>query len=86
MNRRIGNSTLLFRSEPRVVSAAAVVAKNEGEGTFGGRFDMVLEDDKFGEESFEKAECRMFCTAARLAAEKANLGVQQVRAMLAGDE
>ncbi len=85
MNRRIGQSTLLFRSEPRAVSASAVVAKNENDGTFGGRFDTVLADDKFGEQSFEKAECRMFCTAAQRAVEKAGLRLGHVRAMLAGD-
>ena len=85
MNRRIGLSTMLFRSEPRVLSSAAVVAKNENEGTFGGRFDMALEDDKFGEDSFERAECKIFCTAAKLAVEKAGLRLAHVRAMLAGD-
>ncbi len=85
MNRRIGDRTLLFRTEPRVVSAAAAVAKNEDAGTYGGRFDVVLEDDKFGEESFERAECKMFCTAAKLAVEKAGLSLHHVRAMLAGD-
>ena len=85
MNRRIGLRTLLFRSEPHIVSAAAAVAKNENAGTFGGRFDVVLEDDKFGEDSFEKAECKMFCTAAKRAVEKAGLRLPHVRAMLAGD-
>ena len=85
MNRRIGLRTLLFRSEPHIVSAAAAVAKNENAGTFGGRFDVVLEDDKFGEDSFEKAECKMFCTAAKRAVEKAGLRLLHVRAMLAGD-
>lgn len=85
MRKRIGERTLLFRSEPRVRSAAAIVAKNEGEGAYQGMFDTVLDDDKCGEDSFEKAECRMFQTAARLACEKAGIGIGQVRAMLAGD-
>ena len=85
MKKWIGNRTLLFRTEPRVKSAAAVVAKNEGDGAFGGRFDMVLDDDKFGEDTFEKAECKMFQTAALLACQKAGLAPSDVRAMLAGD-
>ena len=85
MRKRIGERTLLFRSEPRVRSAAAIVAKNEGDGAFSGMFDTVLEDDKFGEDSFEKAECKMFQTAARLACEKAGLVLSDVHAMLAGD-
>ena len=85
MRRRIGERTLLFRAEPRVKSAAAVVAKNEGDGAFAGRFDLVLDDDKFGEESFEKAECKMFRTAAMLTLEKCGMRPEQVRVMLAGD-
>ena len=85
MRKRIGERTLLFRSEPRIRSAAAIVAKNEGEGAFSGRFDTVLADDRFGEDSFEKAECKMFQTAARLACEKAGLEPSDVHAMLAGD-
>ena len=85
MRKRIGERTLLFRSEPRVVSAAAVVAKNEGEGAFSGRFDTVFEDDRLGEDSFEKAECAMFRTAALLACQKAGLTPGDVQAMLAGD-
>ena len=85
MRKRIGERTLLFRSEPRVRSAAAIVAKNEGEGAYRGMFDTVLDDDKCGEDSFEKAECKMFQTAARLACEKAGIGIGQVHAMLAGD-
>ena len=85
MRKRIGERTLLFRSEPRVRSAAAIVAKNEGDGAFSGRYDTVLEDDKFGEASFEKAECRMFRTAAMLACQKAGLDLSGIHAMLAGD-
>ena len=85
MNRRIGKRTLLFRSEPRILSAATVVAKNEGDGAFSGRFDLVLDDDKFGEDSFERAECKMFETAALLACQKAGIAPGDVRAMLAGD-
>ena len=85
MRKRIGERTLLFRSEPRVRSAAAIVAKNEGDGTFSGMFDTVLEDDKFGEDSFEKAECKMFQTAALLACQKAGLELSDIHAMLAGD-
>ena len=85
MKKRIGERTLLFRSEPRVMSAAAVVAKNENDGAFSGRFDLVLEDDRFGEDSFEKAECKMFRTAAALTLSKCGLSPNQVRVMLAGD-
>jgi stage V sporulation protein AD len=85
MRKRIGKRTLLFHGEPRIRSAAAIVAKNEGEGAFSGMFDTVLEDDKCGEDSFEKAECRMFQAAARLACEKAGIEIGDVHALLAGD-
>ena len=45
----------------------------------------MLDDDKFGEDSFEKAECKMFQTAALLACQKAGLELGDIHAMLAGD-
>ena len=45
MRKRIGERTLLFRSEPRVRSAAAIVAKNEGDGAFyGPKIDIKVRD------------------------------------------
>ena len=62
-----GERSLLFPSAPGLISAGALVSANEGKGPLGQYFDQVIQDDTLGEDSFEKAECRMFQTAVRLA-------------------
>lgn len=82
---RIGERTLKFQNFPRLVSAASIVSRNEGDGPLGERFDMVLEDDTWGEDSFEKAERRMFESAVRMALDKAGLDSDRLDCLLGGD-
>lgn len=56
----------------------------EGEGPLGDRFDVVLDDDTWGQDSFEKAECRMFEEAVRLALDKCGMQPQRSGACSAG--
>lgn len=83
--KRIGERTLTFPSRPRVVSAASIAAGNEAEGPLGSLFDMVLDDDIWGEDSFEKAECKMFETVVRIALDKASLSSGALHCLLGGD-
>lgn len=76
---------MIFPTLPRIVSEACIVSKAEGDGSLGACFDVVLEDDKLGEQSFERAECRMFENAIRLSCSKAGLSPSDVDVMLAGD-
>ena len=84
-DKRRGERTLVFPSLPRLVSAGSVVSKVEGEGPLGERFDMVLPEDKWGEDSFEKAERKMFEAAVRIALEKAKLPSGSLHCLLGGD-
>ncbi|MGN0793629.1 MAG: stage V sporulation protein AD [Aristaeellaceae bacterium] len=82
---RIGQSTIMLPNRPRIVSGAAIAGKKEGEGPLRRDFDTVIEDDLFGEESWEKAESRFQYTAAELALKKAGLTPSQVDMALGGD-
>ena len=44
----------------RILSFAAAVGKKEGEGPLKNRFDYIDTDDRFGMETWEKAESSMF--------------------------
>jgi len=85
MKKRYGKRTLLFPSKPRILSSASIVSRMEGEGPLGDRFDLVLEDDTWGEDSFEKAECRMFEYAVRTALDKCSLKADKLGCLLGGD-
>ena len=80
---RVGERTILLPNRPKWVTGAAIVGRKEGEGPLGTGFDRVVEDDLFGEDTWEKAECRMYYTAAATCLEKA--GITRADALLGGD-
>lgn len=81
----IGEQSLSFPKEVYVISSASVVGKKEGEGPLGGAFDMICEDDKFGEDTWEMAESTLQKEALALAVGKAGLKPKDVRYLFAGD-
>ncbi len=84
-NNRIGQSTILLPSRPRIVGSAAIVGKKEGEGPLQDEFDRIIEDDLFGEETWEKAESRFRYETVDLAIRKSGLTHGQIDAALGGD-
>ena len=82
---RIGQHTMVLPNRPRIVSSAAIAGKKEGEGPLHTDFDQIVDDDLFGEETWEKAESRFQYTAADLAVRKAGLTSDQLDAALGGD-
>ena len=82
---RIGRHTIVLPNRPKIAAGASLAGKKEGEGPLGGTFDEVIEDDLFGEESWEKAECRFQYAAASRCIEKAGLTSGQISVLLGGD-
>ncbi|MBR4080255.1 MAG: stage V sporulation protein AD [Clostridia bacterium] len=82
---RIGQATIVLPRRPRLIASAAIAGKKEGEGPLRAEFDRVIEDDLFGEETWEKAESRFQYEAATLALEKAGLTPDMVDVALGGD-
>lgn len=82
---RIGRSTVKFSTPPGILSSAAIVGKKEGNGPLRDDFDIILNDDSYGEPSWEKAESKLQEQAAKLALEKAKVNEKDVNYILAGD-
>ena len=55
MNHQRGKQSIVFSNRPYVVGAAAVGGVKEGMGPQRKWFDFLLEDDIFGEKTWEKA-------------------------------
>lgn len=85
MNKRIGSQTLKLSSPPSIISTATIVGPKEGQGPLAEYFDIILEDDYFGEESWEKAESKMQREAVKCAIKASNKGSAEINFMLAGD-
>lgn len=80
-----GKSTVFFADPPRIISGGTIVGDVEAQGPLGGYFDIALEDDTWGEDTWEKAERKMFEHAVRTAVEKGGLTPMQVDILLGGD-
>ena len=70
MAKRLGSGTLLLENSPSVLSFGAVGTKKEGEGPLGNALDRLWEDSMLGEDTWEKAECRLQKEAVGIALEK----------------
>jgi len=84
-DKRAGLQSVIFSNPPEILSSATVVGPMEGEGTLGGSFDIVMEEDTWGEDSWEKAERKMFENAVHIAMEKVGLQNGGVEYLLGGD-
>lgn len=82
---RKGDQTVVFDAPPVIISAAAVAGKMEGEGPLANDFDMIVSDDKMGEESWDMAEAKLQETAVELALKKAGANPEDINYLFAGD-
>ena len=85
MNQMLGNGSLCFSKAPFLISTASVVGKKEGEGPLKDCFDVIVADEKLGEENWEAAESALQKQALSLTLGKINRKSKDVRYLFAGD-
>ncbi len=85
MDVQVGKQSLQFMEAPFIISSANVVGKKEGEGPLGKCFDVICEDDKFGEDTWEESESALQKQAVALTLEKAEVKAEDIRYLFAGD-
>ena len=78
-------NTIFFKNKPRITSFAAICGSKEKEGIIGEYADITLDDDMYGETTFEKAECKMLTGAISLAIEKGGLKEKDIDVLVSGD-
>ncbi len=78
-------NTIFFKRPPRILSYAAVCGSKEKEGIIGSYADITLDDDMYGEDTYEKAECKMLSAAISLAVKKSGKREQDIDVLLSGD-
>jgi len=83
--KRLGKQTVYFENPPFIYETASTVGEKEGKGPLSEYFDVVLNDDYYGEDSWEKAESRLQKENAMLALKKAGLLPSDINYILAGD-
>lgn len=80
-----GRQTMLFPTQPSIASFASVAGKKEGQGPLASYFDLVENDTKFGQKSWEKAESQMQILALEAALKKKDWQTKDLDVIFAGD-
>ena len=55
-NKKIGKQTIMLANPPSISSVYSIVGKKEGEGPLAKYFDQILDDEEWGEKTWEKTE------------------------------
>ncbi len=81
----MGNQTIYFKNEPRIIATSTVAGPKECRGIIGRYVERALSDDMFGETTFEKAECKMLSSVIDGAIKNAGLDRDEVDMIVSGD-
>ena len=70
--KKLGKQTVAFKNPPTITSSYSIVGPKEGEGPLAKYFDIILEDEFWGEKTWEKTESKIVkeCIAGCLGNEK----------------
>lgn len=82
---RCEKGTVLLTRRPAILAGGAVAGKKEGAGPLGDSFDYTLQDGRFGQKSWEKAEVELQNEAVRFALDKAGLSPNDLDCIFSGD-
>lgn len=85
MGKEKKNQTIKFKHPPKIIGNYSIVGPKEGDGTFKDYFDYVVQNDNFGEDTYEKAERKMLEHAIMGAADKAGISTKDIDVLLCGD-
>ncbi len=83
--KRIGLQTVKLLNPPSIIGTYTIVGPKEGEGPLKDYFDVILEDDMWGQESFEKSEAKIQEETIKGAISNANLSPNDIEHIFSGD-
>lgn len=84
-NKRIGKQTVKIQNPPSIVSTASIVGSKEGQGPLRLYFDSIIDDEMWGEKSWERAESKLMRENFSRIINKARLSPELIDYVFAGD-
>ena len=79
------SNTIIFKNKPKIISTGTIAGPKECKGVVGKYVDKALNDDTFGESTYEKAECKMLSYAISQAMKNAKLQEADIDLLISGD-
>ena len=83
--KKLGKQTIEFDNPPSIISTASIVGPKESDGPLAKFFDKCLDDEFWGEKTWEKAESKIIRETANTAVQKSNLSFSDIDYCFAGD-
>ncbi len=83
--KKIGKQTIKFDNPPTITECASIVGPKESQGPLSKYFDQTLEDEFWGEKTWEKAESKIIKEAANKVINKSGIATKQIDCCFAGD-
>ncbi len=83
--QKLGKQTIKFDNPPTITSTASIVGPKESDGPLASYFDKCLDDEFWGEETWEKAESKIIKETVSLAINKSGISSQNIDYCFAGD-
>ena len=69
--KKIGNQTIKFDVPPTILECASIVGPKEAQGPLAKYFDQTLDDEFWGEKTWEKAESKIIKETVNMVIQKA---------------
>ena len=83
--RKLGNQTVMLNSFPYILETSAIVGPKESEGPLAKYFDKCLDDEFWGEKSWEKAESKIIKENVNSVIAKSGIPSNDIDYCFAGD-
>jgi stage V sporulation protein AD len=85
LEKKLGKQTVIFKQPPTIAATASIVGPKEGKGPLAPYFDQILDNELWGERSWEMAESKMVREVLSKTALNASKAVSRIDYILAGD-
>ena len=83
--KKIGKQTIKFDTPPVIVDCASIVGPKEADGPLAKYFDQCLDDEFWGEKTWEKAESKIIKETVNTVIAKSGVSPSQIDYCFAGD-
>ena len=83
--KKLGTQTIKFDNPPTILECASIVGPKEADGPLAKYFDQTLEEELWGEKTWEKAESKIIKETVNTVISKSGISSTQIDCMFAGD-
>ena len=83
--QKLGKQTIKFDNPPTILDCASIVGPKEAQGPLAEYFDQTLEDEFWGEKTWEKAKSKIIKETVNTVISKSGVPSDQIDLMIAGD-